>query len=662
MEEKYWTLENYCKVTTTDNEGNIKDIWLRQVCRKPQFLIDTLNEKLTIQEEKEKAFKEQQSIYNNTQWVSRNIKNSIQNIENKIQAAISAKERHYLNSYYAPFLNDLNKNLDEAKKAEAAAKIPYDIADEEKKVADKEVIEAQKNLNEGEELGGFIEKEENLSQEGDCWVADNAKVYGNARIFGDAIISDNAKVYDNAQISDNSRVFDSAKVYGNAQVYGVTREFNCPNCNTLLEFSKDRTRLLKKLEGAEKTLKKAQDEDARLEQILNDAIKLKDEQNAKNDKLKETQNSGAETIKEILTEIEGLNVEIDNLNAEIEGLNVEIDNLNSEIDSLREAEIDIAKIFALTVQINALKNQINTRTAQISTLTAQIDTLRNQIDEIEAIMNTPISEFDSELIDNAEKDLNDFRANGGQNALQDIMNIKRALVELIIECYGCKIKWNIIDRVFCPKCLEELSSDGNYSEYERLNKKIKEAEKKLDDARKANDITENSFIEILEKIKNLRDSHENETTSEESPEDENSEEVIDYEELIKNAEDSLSQFQAGRFEIETEYENRIKDLRHISPFATCLSCDENWGFLTIDKSEFIGSPTDDNVLIFGNAEVYGTAKVYNNAQINGITKAFGEIRVFDNAKVQGGVVCGLAQIYGDAIVTRKVSNVERVTK
>lgn len=33
------------------------------------------------------------------------------------------------------------------------------------------------------EVGGFIEKEDNLSQDGESWVYGNAKVYGNAQIF-----------------------------------------------------------------------------------------------------------------------------------------------------------------------------------------------------------------------------------------------------------------------------------------------------------------------------------------------------------------------------------------------------------------------------------------------------------------------------------------------
>jgi hypothetical protein len=41
------------------------------------------------------------------------------------------------------------------------------------------------NIEEGE-LGGFIEKEENLSHRGNAWVYGNARVSGNARVLGDA--------------------------------------------------------------------------------------------------------------------------------------------------------------------------------------------------------------------------------------------------------------------------------------------------------------------------------------------------------------------------------------------------------------------------------------------------------------------------------------------
>jgi len=36
------------------------------------------------------------------------------------------------------------------------------------------------------DLGGWVEKEENLSQEGNAWVSGNARVSGNAWVFGNA--------------------------------------------------------------------------------------------------------------------------------------------------------------------------------------------------------------------------------------------------------------------------------------------------------------------------------------------------------------------------------------------------------------------------------------------------------------------------------------------
>ena len=80
--------------------------------------------------------------------------------------------------------------------------------------------------------GGFIEKENNLSQSGDCWVYgnarvysyaqvyDNAVVYGNAKVYGTAMVYGNAKVYEDARIYGNAKVFDDAKVYGTARVFG----------------------------------------------------------------------------------------------------------------------------------------------------------------------------------------------------------------------------------------------------------------------------------------------------------------------------------------------------------------------------------------------------------------------------------------------------------
>jgi len=64
------------------------------------------------------------------------------------------------------------------------------------------------------DLGGYVEKDENLDQESDAWVS------GNAQVSGDARVSGNAQVYGDAQVSGDARVSGDAWVSGNAQVSG----------------------------------------------------------------------------------------------------------------------------------------------------------------------------------------------------------------------------------------------------------------------------------------------------------------------------------------------------------------------------------------------------------------------------------------------------------
>ena len=86
-------------------------------------------------------------------------------------------------------------------------------------------------VNKGD-LGGWIEKESNLSQEGNSWVCENAVVCenarvsgnswvsGKARVYGDAVVSGDAWVFGNAVVCENARVYENARVSGKARVYG----------------------------------------------------------------------------------------------------------------------------------------------------------------------------------------------------------------------------------------------------------------------------------------------------------------------------------------------------------------------------------------------------------------------------------------------------------
>ena len=54
------------------------------------------------------------------------------------------------------------------------------------------------------DLGGWIEKEGNLSQEGNCWVYGSALVFGSARVCGSALVFGSARVCGEMKISKTS--------------------------------------------------------------------------------------------------------------------------------------------------------------------------------------------------------------------------------------------------------------------------------------------------------------------------------------------------------------------------------------------------------------------------------------------------------------------------
>ena len=75
------------------------------------------------------------------------------------------------------------------------------------------------------DIGGFVESENNLSQEDICWIFDDAKVYENAKICGDAKICCDAKVFGNAKVWGDAFVLDDAEVWGNAKICDKARIF-----------------------------------------------------------------------------------------------------------------------------------------------------------------------------------------------------------------------------------------------------------------------------------------------------------------------------------------------------------------------------------------------------------------------------------------------------
>ena len=79
----------------------------------------------------------------------------------------------------------------------------------------------------GTSKGGWIESERNLSQQGDCYVLDEAQVFGNAVVSDNACVYDNAKVFGNAVIRDEAQVCANAKICKNAHVSNKARVSGC---------------------------------------------------------------------------------------------------------------------------------------------------------------------------------------------------------------------------------------------------------------------------------------------------------------------------------------------------------------------------------------------------------------------------------------------------
>lgn len=81
------------------------------------------------------------------------------------------------------------------------------------------------------DTGGWVESENNLLQEGNCWIFDDAMVYGDAKVYDDAkiyrhaIVRGNAKVYGNAHISGFALIYGHAEIYGSANVFDYAEVF-----------------------------------------------------------------------------------------------------------------------------------------------------------------------------------------------------------------------------------------------------------------------------------------------------------------------------------------------------------------------------------------------------------------------------------------------------
>ena len=94
-----------------------------------------------------------------------------------------------------------------------------------------------RNVKAGD-LGGWVSGKHNLSQEGDCWIYDEAKCMDNARMYHNSAMYNNAVMCDFSEMHgcsemhnysamlDNSRMYNCSAMYDNSRMYNDSKMYN----------------------------------------------------------------------------------------------------------------------------------------------------------------------------------------------------------------------------------------------------------------------------------------------------------------------------------------------------------------------------------------------------------------------------------------------------
>lgn len=80
------------------------------------------------------------------------------------------------------------------------------------------VIE-EKRIKAGDS-GGFVQSEKNLSQEGSCWIDNDAFAFGAAKVCDDAYLGGRAAIGGKVKLFDETKVVDEVQLGGSMKLYG----------------------------------------------------------------------------------------------------------------------------------------------------------------------------------------------------------------------------------------------------------------------------------------------------------------------------------------------------------------------------------------------------------------------------------------------------------
>ena len=78
-----------------------------------------------------------------------------------------------------------------------------------------EALKDFRNVRKGDK-GGWVERKNNLSHLGNCWIYGDAKAYGDARVADEARVYDRAIIRDNAEVNANAYISSEAILSGDA--------------------------------------------------------------------------------------------------------------------------------------------------------------------------------------------------------------------------------------------------------------------------------------------------------------------------------------------------------------------------------------------------------------------------------------------------------------
>ena len=77
------------------------------------------------------------------------------------------------------------------------------------------------------DLGGWVSSEDNLSQEGNCWIYNEAKCMDNAKMYNNSTMHDYSEMYDYSIMRGDSEMHSYTEMHDYAIMYSCSKMYGC---------------------------------------------------------------------------------------------------------------------------------------------------------------------------------------------------------------------------------------------------------------------------------------------------------------------------------------------------------------------------------------------------------------------------------------------------